>query len=61
MTEGPATEYTGDDPVEPRHPAVDVAVQAVEAAAELPPAEQIEAYDAAHRTLRETLSTIDES
>jgi hypothetical protein len=63
VTEGPATEATGDDPGEQGsgHPAVDTAVQAVEATADLPPADQIEAYDAAHRTLQETLATIDES
>lgn len=43
------------------HPAVDAAVQAVAAAANLPPREQIAAYEAAHRTLRETLATIDRS
>lgn len=63
MTEGPATAPTGDDPGEQGsgHPAVDAAVQAVEAAADLAPADQIEAYDAAHRTLQETLATIDQS
>lgn len=43
------------------HPAVDAAVAAVTAAADLPPGEQVAAYEAAHRTLRETLATIDES
>jgi hypothetical protein len=42
------------------HPAVDAAVQAMANAADLPPADQIAEYEAAHRTLQETLATIDE-
>ncbi|HEX2774779.1 MAG TPA: hypothetical protein VHN18_20475 [Micromonosporaceae bacterium] len=63
MTEGPTAETIGDDPGEQGsgHPAVDAAIQAVEATADLSPADQIEAYDAAHRTLQETLATIDQS
>ncbi|HEX7746192.1 MAG TPA: hypothetical protein VF462_13120 [Micromonosporaceae bacterium] len=43
------------------HPAVEAAVAAVAAAAELPLREQVVAYEDAHRTLQETLATIDES
>jgi hypothetical protein len=42
------------------HPVVDAAVQAMTNAANLPPADQIVEYEAAHRTLQETLATIDE-
>ncbi|MDI1465242.1 hypothetical protein QEZ54_30170 [Catellatospora sp. KI3] len=41
------------------HHAVDAAVRAVANTAELPLAEQLEAYEAAHRTLREVLTAID--
>jgi hypothetical protein len=58
----PASELVGDPGDQGSgHPAVDAVVQAVEAVADLPPADQIEAYDAAHRTLQETLATIDQS
>jgi len=50
---GAATAHTG-------HPAVDAALDAVANAADLPPADQIAQYEAAHRTLQETLATIDE-
>lgn len=43
------------------HRAVDAALRSLENAASLPLVDQIAAYDAAHRTLRETLSTIDEA
>lgn len=43
------------------HPAVDAAVQAIQGASHAPPADQIPTYQAAHRTLRETLTSIDES
>jgi hypothetical protein len=58
-----ADEPAADDPIErgSGHAAVDAAVQAVEAAADLPPADQIEAYEAAHQTLQETLATIDQA
>ncbi|HET8684547.1 MAG TPA: hypothetical protein VFM54_22145 [Micromonosporaceae bacterium] len=39
---------------------VDAAVAALDAAAGLPPHEQIPAYEAAHRTLQDTLTSIDE-
>lgn len=42
------------------HPAVDAALRAVTAAAGDDPADLIPAFQAAHRTLRETLATIDE-
>ena len=43
------------------HPAVDAVIQAIANAAALPPADQIAQYEAAHRTLRETLATIDQA
>lgn len=43
------------------HRAVDAALRSLENAAELSEAERIAAYEAAHRTLRETLSTIDDA
>lgn len=42
------------------HQGVDSAVRAVLAVRDQPPAEQVAAYQAAHRTLRETLASIDE-
>ena len=42
------------------HPAVDAALQAITNAAGLSPADQIAQYEAAHRTLQETLATIDQ-
>jgi hypothetical protein len=54
----PATDQDGE---QSGHAAVDAAVAAVTAAADLPPGEQVAAYEAAHRTLQETLATIDES
>ncbi|WP_155371632.1 hypothetical protein [Catellatospora vulcania] len=41
------------------HHAVDAAVRAVANAAELPLAEQLAAYEAAHKTLREVLTAIE--
>lgn len=43
------------------HPAVDAVLQAMANAVNLPPADQIAQYEAAHRTLRETLATIDQA
>ncbi|WP_326559382.1 hypothetical protein [Micromonospora sp. NBC_01796] len=43
------------------HPAVDAALQAIANAADLPPADQIAQYEAAHNTLQETLATIDQA
>lgn len=43
------------------HPAVDAVLQAMANAADLPPADQIAQYEAAHRTLQETLATIDQA
>jgi hypothetical protein len=42
------------------HPRVDAALELLQDSAGLPPAEQIAAYDEVHRTLQETLATIDE-
>jgi hypothetical protein len=39
---------------------VDAALELLEDSAGVPPAEQIAAYDEVHRTLQETLATIDE-
>lgn len=41
------------------HPAVDAVLQSLANAAQLPPAEQIAGYEAAHQTLQETLARID--
>lgn len=43
------------------HPAVDTALRALREASHARPADQIPTYQAAHRTLRETLASIDES
>jgi hypothetical protein len=56
---------TGTEPVaqpaeQSGHPRIDEALDELAGVAELPPAEQIVAYDAVHRTLQETLTTIDE-
>jgi hypothetical protein len=52
-----------DAPAEPTrtgHPEVDAALDALDRASRLPPAEQIAAFEAAHRTLQEALAAIDE-
>ena len=41
--------------------AVDAALEQLDAVADQPPAEQVAAYEAAHRTLTATLSAIDSS
>jgi hypothetical protein len=41
------------------HPAVDEVLRSLANAASLAPAEQIDAYEAAHRVLQETLANID--
>ncbi len=41
------------------HPAVDAALQSLANAARLAPAQQVAAYEEAHRTLQETLASID--
>jgi hypothetical protein len=53
----PDQEPRGDS--ETGHPAVDAVLQALANAAQLPPAEQIAEYEAAHQTLQETLASID--
>jgi hypothetical protein len=40
---------------------VDAALQAIANAADLPPADQIAQYEAAHHTLQETLATIEQA
>ena len=60
----PAPPPTAQPEYEPRdtrtgHPAVDAVLQALANAAQLPPAEQIAEYEAAHQTLQETLAGID--
>ena len=42
------------------HPVVDAAVARLAELAELPPAEQVSGYEAAHRALSQTLASIDE-
>jgi hypothetical protein len=41
------------------HPAVDAVLRSLANAAQLPPAEQIAEYEAAHQVLQETLASID--
>jgi len=43
------------------HPAVDAAIRSMVNAAELSPGDQIAEYEAAYRTLQETLATIDQA
>jgi hypothetical protein len=43
------------------HPAVDAAIRSMTNAADLSPTDQIAEYEAAYRTLRETLATIDQA
>jgi hypothetical protein len=43
------------------HPAVDAALQELDRATGLPTAEQVGAYEAAHRALQQTLATIDQA
>jgi hypothetical protein len=50
-----------DDTAGSGHPAVDAVLAALANVADLPPADQIAQYEAAHRTLRETLATIDQA
>jgi len=56
-------EFSGypEPPATTGHTGVDAAIERLDQAAELPPGEQIEAYDAALSTLQEALTTIDES
>ncbi|WP_281906050.1 hypothetical protein [Phytohabitans aurantiacus] len=42
------------------HPAVDAVIQSLANAANVPLRDQIAEYEAAHRTLQETLATIDQ-
>jgi hypothetical protein len=42
------------------HPAVDAVIQSLTNAANVPLRDQIAEYEAAHRTLQETLATIDQ-
>ncbi|MEE6306399.1 hypothetical protein V1634_06095 [Plantactinospora veratri] len=62
---GPAPTGGSSDPAGPDsgsgHPAVDAVLQAMANAVNLPPADQIAQYEAAHQTLRETLATIDQA
>jgi hypothetical protein len=43
------------------HPGVDAVLAAIANAADLPAADQIAQYEAAHRTLRDILATIDQA
>jgi len=51
----------GAEPGGTGHPSVDAALAQLDAVAELAPAEQVAAYEAAHRALTGTLSAIDQS
>jgi hypothetical protein len=51
---------TATEPELTGHDTVDGALRALTDAANLPPGEQIEAYEAAHRTLQETLRGIEQ-
>jgi hypothetical protein len=53
-TAGPSTGVTG-------HPGVDAALGELARAERLPPDQQISAYESVHRTLQETLRTIEQS
>lgn len=59
--ERPVAPLPVEDVDDVRHPAVDAAVQAMENAAALSPADQIPQYEAAYDTLRETLAGIDQA
>lgn len=52
---------SGDPPAPTTgHPAVDAALAELARVASMPPAEQVPAFQALHRTLRDTLAGIDE-
>ena len=53
-------EHSREEPGETGHPAVDAAVGPLSEVASLSPREQVAAYEEAHRTLQETLGTIEE-
>jgi hypothetical protein len=57
----PAADRPEEEEVSTGHSAVDAALRGIRQAAGAPPADQIPTYQAAHRTLRETLASIDES
>ncbi len=54
------TEQDWEDETSTGNHAVDAAVRSVENASSLAASEQFAAYEAAHRTLREVLSSIEE-
>jgi hypothetical protein len=64
MTDEPTTDEpvaaAPGDAASTGHPAVDEAVRALDDAVDAPPADQIPAYEAAHRALQQTLATIDQ-
>lgn len=60
-TPGADTVHPGVDGSGAGHPAVDAVLQGMANAAGLPPADQIAQYEAAHRTLQETLASIDQA
>lgn len=55
------TEPTPPEPTGTGHDEVDAALAALADATDRPPAEQIEAYEAVHRTLQETLRGIEQA
>jgi hypothetical protein len=67
LTAAPALAPVEPSPVPPAphaggdtgHPAVDAVLRSLANAAQLPPAEQIAEFEAAHQVLRETLASID--
>jgi hypothetical protein len=61
VAEPEATGAAAGEPGATGHPAVDAALDELAQAAELPPGDQVPAYEAAHRTLSQTLATIDQS
>lgn len=52
--------HPGDPEPAIGHPAVDAALRTLAEVTDAPVAEQLPAYQAAHRTLREVLASIDE-
>jgi hypothetical protein len=60
-TSAPEPPESTDRVVRTGHPSVDAAVRALADAADLPPIDQIAEYEAANRTLQETLASIDDA
>jgi hypothetical protein len=56
-----STDPAADQPPAIGHPAVDSSLRALAQVTDAPPADQLPAYQAAHRTFREVLASIDEA